>query len=427
MMNQEPSSRPSTDGRGGGAAAAPSLPDLNAETYPFPVVQRLLDQAATFNLLSRPDPQAPAPVLTTAGGAVAGFRLREVLHRFEIAMDTSGPAGLRARNTVGEPAAVFEQRWLLIPPGYAALPDREPPPTALDPERPQRFVLLDGICRFGRGADGFRGFGGGSTFPVTCGGRPQLLAGAVGTLLEGFGRFQGLAGTYTYCGVIDPQRGFSGSLFLRVMDPRGALRTDEAVPPVRPVVEADPGVTYLLLRGQKRDARQKTGYLYGPDGQVNGLDVEQQLRFFDTGFSSGPAGLRTAARIGPVVGSMTARIAFNLFNPGAPGTDLSPIPFQSVNDYTVSGAGGGQPAGSFVADGGEGRTFTLEFPEAPGQRGLRFGGFGPILGGTGAFQGMEGLMSDNSVVGIAPHALATHYVLRVHDPAGRFRAPGPGA
>ena len=124
--------------RGGGAAAAPSLPDLNAETYPFPVVQRLLDQAATFNLLSRPDPQAPAPVLTTAGGAVAGFRLREVLHRFEIAMDTSGPAGLRARNTVGEPAAVFEQRWLLIPPGYAALPDREPPPTALDPARTGR-------------------------------------------------------------------------------------------------------------------------------------------------------------------------------------------------------------------------------------------------------------------------------------------------
>ena len=54
-------------------------------------------------------------------------------------------------------------------------------------------------------------------------------------------------------------------------------------------------------------------------------------------------------------------------------------------------------------------------------RALRFGGFGPIKKGTGWFQGIEGLMSDNSVVGIAPHALATLYVLRIHDPDGRYR------
>lgn len=426
MMNQEPSSRPSPGGRGSGTAAPPSLPDLNAETYPFPVVQRLIDQAASFNLLSRPDPRSPAPALRGAGGAVVGFRLREILHRFDIVMETPGPAGLRARNIVGEPAAVLEQRWLPIPAGWVALPDREPPATPLDPSRPQRFVLLDGVCRFGQGNDGFRGFGTGSTFPVAFGGRPQLLAGAVGTLLEGFGRFRGLEGTYTYCGSLDPQRGFSGSLFLRVMDPQAALRTDEPLPPARPAAEPDPGVTYLLLRGQKRDAQQKTGYIYGPGGQVNGLDVEQQLRFLETGFAWGSNGLRASARIGPVVGRMTARIAFDLFNPGAPGTALSPIPFQSFNEYTLTDAGG-RSIGSFAADGGEGRTFNLSFPGAPGQRGLRFGGFGPILNGTGAFRGMEGLMSDNSAVGIAPHALATHYVLWVYDPEGRYRASGPGA
>jgi hypothetical protein len=34
---------------------------------------------------------------------------------------------------------------------------------------------------------------------------------------------------------------------------------------------------------------------------------------------------------------------------------------------------------------------------------------------------MEGLMIDNSVVGVAPHALSTLYILRVNDPDGKYR------
>lgn len=392
-----------------------ALPDINAETYPFDVVQRLLDKAAYFNLYSVPAADGGG-ALTAQGdpGTVTGVRVSEVLHRF------GTPSG-----AVGEPVARFRHRWVVIPDDYAALPGREPPPVRLDPTRPQRFALLDGECTF-EGGDGFRGFGTGLTFPVASGGGRELHAAAVGTLLSGTGRFRDLEGTYTYCGVLDPHAGFRGSLLLRVVDPDERLRARGALPPLASSSSGEPGVSYLVFRGQKRDKTQKTEYSFGPDGKVRGLDVAQDLRRFDLDCAADRDGPRSVERIGPVIGSMAAQIRFNLFDPGAPGTALSPIPFQSYNEYTFADASG-RTIGTIVADGGEGRTFQLALKDAPGQRALRFGGFGPLVRGTGAFEGIRGLMSDNSVVGVAPHALATCYVLRVADPDRRFRSAFEGA
>ncbi len=399
-----------------------SLPDINVETYPFTVVQQLLDQAAHFNLFSVPETGgAPAVALVGSGGpGTIGVRVREVLHRFAIRMEPArADVGLRARNLAGEPVGTFEHRWLFIPHGFQALPDREPPATLLDPSCSQRFVMLDGVCQFGDRRDGFRGFGTGVTFPA---GDGRLLAAAVGNLTDGFGRFALREGTYTYCGTLDPDRGFTGSLMLRVMDPDGALSVEDGLPDLESGPDLEPGITYLLLRGQKRGRSQRTEYRFGADGQMVGLNVEQDLRFFDIDFAvRGRGGLRGTRSVGPVVGRMTARIDFNLLNPGAPGTGTAPIPFRSYNTYTVYDREG-RIVGSFEADGGEGRTFTMELAGAPGQRALRFGGFGPLLNGTGPFGGIEGLMTDNSVVGIAPHAISTLYVLRVRDPEGRHRA-----
>jgi len=396
----------------------PALPDINAETYPFEMVQYLLDQAAYFNLYSIHEGGEAASI--RKDGNCIGFRVCERLHRFEVSMQQPAQGvGLRATNIVGEQLGRCDSRWLLCPDDFDALPGREPPPTTFDSTKQQRFVMLDTACEFRGGRDGFRGFGTGTTFPSSGG---TLQVAAVGNVMSGQGRLSGLEGTYVYCGSLLESEGFRGSLMLRVMDPQGVLQTDGELPSLESQQPVEPGVTYFIIRGQKRDRRARTTYSFGPDGDVNGLNVTQQLRLITVDATTrGRNGLRTVKSVGQVIGKMGANIAFNLLNPGASGTALDPIPFQSFNEYTFYDREG-ETVGSFVADGGEGRTFNMQLAGAPGQRALRFGGIGPLMNGTGAFKDIEGLMSDNSVVGIAPHAIVTFYVIRINDPHGKYRA-----
>lgn len=426
MMDEQTTRQPQ-GARDAGQTAAPSAPDINDETYPFEFVQHLIDHAAVLNLYSIPAAREGSVAMYAPGGGdtVIGFRIGESLHRFQIDLyPPSKGEGVRASNTIGEGVGRFEQRWMIIPDGFVAMPGVEPPPTALDPTRQQRFVMLDAACRFGDGADTFRGFGTGLTFPVTYGGRRQLLAAAVGNLMEGTGKFRGREGTYTYVGSLSTERGFRGNLMCRVANPSASLLTEAGVPAAERGPEPEPDVTYLLFRGQKKDRAQRTGYIIGPDGQISGLNVSQQLRIFHADAAArGRSGLRATGSVGPVIGRMRARISFNLLNPGAPGTGHAPIPFMSFNEYTFLDESG-EEVGAVAADGGEGRTFNLRLEGAPGQAALRFGGFGLMQDGRGSFRGVEGLMSDNSVVGIGPHALSTLYVLRVYDPEGKYRARG---
>jgi hypothetical protein len=63
----------------------------------------------------------------------------------------------------------------------------------------------------------------------------------------------------------------------------------------------------------------------------------------------------------------------------------------------------------------------MKLSGTPGQLGLRFGGFGRIVNGAGFFQGAEGPMTDNSVVGIAPtpYRLFIYCACTILD--GRYR------
>jgi hypothetical protein len=408
-----------------GEGHAFSLPDINAENpYRFDTIQHLLDEASYFNLFSTPDHQRSNVTIVNANHSddIIGFRTYGILHRFAISMwPPTLEAGLRTTNVMGEMLGRFDHRWMIIPDDFGALPGREPPPTLLNPSRSQRFVMLDGICSFNGGADGFHGFGTGTTYPVVVNGQSQLHAAAVGSLTEGFGKFEGREGTYTYCGRLSQHEGFSGSLLCRILDPGGELSTENSLPSLQPWPDPDPGTIYLIMRGQKRDKSQKTTYNFAPDGQVVGINVAQQLRLvqFDSA-NRERGGLRSIRTVGPEIGKMTARILFNFFNPAAPGTVLAPIPFQSYNEYTFLDREG-RSIGSIAADGREGRTFRMKLPGAPKQVALRFGGFGLIVNGTGQFEGIKGLMIDNSVVAVAPSAISTLYVLRIHDPEGKYR------
>jgi len=398
------------------ASTAVGVPQSQAAAskYSADVIQYLLDQAAYFNLYSSPIGQTSGrSVVLRRGDRDIGFQVREHLHRFEISMEPRNPEfGLRAFNAVGEEIGTFESRWLFCPDDFEALPQSEPPSTPFDPMKRQRFVMLDGDCVLGNNGDGFCGFGTGTTFPSRGG---KLLAAAVGNVMEGCGRFKGLVGTYTYCGTLDSEEGFRGSLMLRVMDPSGAIASVAPLPAIESEGWPERGVTYLMFRGQATETDKVTPF-------TGGLNVAQQLRLFRTEASArGSQGLRSTTHVGQIIGEIDAQI---IFNPAAPGGNaLDPIPYTAFDEYKFTDSRG-QSIGSFFIDEGEGRTFNLQLAGAPGQPAIRFGGFGPILRGSGSLEGGTGLMTDNSVVSFTPHVSASVYVIRVDDPRGKYRARG---
>ena len=414
-------------------ASAPALASQSASMaaaspYSAELVQRLLDCAAYFQLYSSPAVRQDNVARQSAACAAVrnaehtiGYQLRECLQRFEVVMQPPTRAsGLHASNTAGEQIGTFESRWLFCPDDFEALPDCDPPATNLDPTRRQRFVMLDGECALGDNGDGFRGFGTGTTFPSAGG---TLLVAAVGNVMEGRGQFKGLVGTYTYCGSLNSAEGFRGSLMLRVMDPQGVIQTAGTLPAIEVARWPESGVTYLTFRGQARETDKVTP-LIGAGAQPLGLNVAQQLRLLQIDAAArGRGGLRSTSYIGQVIGEIDAQI---IFNPAAPGGDaLDPIPYTAFDEYKFTDRHG-QAIGSLFIDEGEGRTFNLQLPGAPGQPAIRFGGFGPILRGTGSLEGAEGLMTDNSVVSFMPHVSASVYVIRINDPKGKYRVGGDG-
>ena len=409
-----------------------TLPDLNAETYPFEAVQHLLDQAAYFNMFSVPDESKDSAPNSAYDGCI---QICERLHRFIafLSSPTRGGAGA-VNNSMGERVARFEHRWVFIPDDFRALPGKEPPGTPFDDCRSQRFVMLDSICTFDNGRDGFRGFGTGRTYPIDLNGKRHLLAAAVGNIEEGFGKFEGHEGTYTYSGTLSAERGFTGNLMCRVMDAEGKLRSEGGLPDLQPVAFPETGVIYVVFRGQKKP-RQKTSYLFSREGLPEGLYLEPQIRTMQTDFAAGrEASPRSIVNVGPVIGKLTAWIYFNLLNPGATGTATSPTSFEDYDDYVFFDRSGNE-IGGFAFDGGagssvghaapvpgEGRSFNLKLAGAPGQAALRFGGFGLLVNGRGKFDGIQGMLSHNAAVGISPHALSTVFVARILDPDGKYRA-----
>ena len=402
-----------------GAAASPLFaPGAGASSLSPDEMQSLVDQAASLNMLSIPDHSMTQPAIYSSGfNAPIGMRVHEVLHRFHItAQPPSAHSPITADNIVGEAAAKFTHRWMLAPDDFSGAPGRQPPPTPLDPSRSQRFVMLDSVCTFGEGDNGFRGFGTGRTFPMN-GRQGQLQVTAIGAIVEGFGQFQGHEeGTYLYCGIVDLNRGFTGNVMLRVIDRQETFCTDSVLSEPEEFANPEPDITYILFKGEAVPSDTVTPRI-GPGGQPMGLTVEQGLRLFDIDFAvHSEGGLRSTAHVGQRIGKITATINFNPAWPG--GTAPNPIPFTNFDELVFTDPQG-RRIGGFTGNSSEGRVFLTQIS---GQPAIRFGGTGQILSGDGPFQGISGLLTDNSVVVFAPHVSASIYVLRIPDPYGKFRA-----
>jgi hypothetical protein len=386
-------------------------------------LQEIVDEAAIFNLLCVP---TRTRVRERSG---YGITTQVDLHRFEIALGwPSVERGVAARNTVGQVVGQLELNWSIIPYAYMARPDRQLAAIALDPDQSQRFVMQEMVFRFGHGADGFRSFGTGRTFPIMAFGRPKIVAAAIGNLTEGFGKFSGYEGNFTLCGELIPDCGYLGHIVIRIIDPQGRLRTTASLPPLEPRINPDPEVSYVMWVGQKGTGpQQENRFSLGPDGEVRGVNIATESKLVQLDFAvEGPEGFRCAnLQTGDVIGGEIGcgRGAV----PDAPptGTALSPFTFEGVAQYSFRNKEG-RDIGAITTNVLEGRRFDVTLPQAPAEPATRFGFFGPIVDGSGYFRGAQGMLygASASVFKLPPeeHVVTHVYLGRLEDPEGRFRA-----
>jgi hypothetical protein len=415
-----------------GEAFAPpiALPDLNVGKNDWNFVQQLVDRAAWLNMFIVPEFKDDWGIRSAGGSSdVTGMRASGVIHRFDI--DLQRPTletGFRAVNRIGQASGKVHMRWMIIPNNFEARRSIEPPPTVLDPSLSQRFAIQEGAFAFGDGSDGFHSFGTGRTFPrVTEEGQQRVVVAAIGNVLDGFGKFSALEGTYVASGHLTPEYAFLGDIMIRIVDPERRLRVANALPPLAAGPQTEPGTTYLVMRSQKSGPEQRTTYSFTPEGKVRGLNVPQELVLAHVSFSSeGSAGIRSMIELGPTIGSEIGYVTTNPLRPDVdPGTADSPSRFQGAGLYSVKDPEGAV-VGTFTAQFLEGRTFLMQLAGAPGQPAARFGFFGPILSGTRAFSDVDGMLLGSTGVAIAPHVFSNLYLLRLHDPAGKFRVVGSG-
>jgi hypothetical protein len=382
-------------------------------TYNIGPVTELLESAAYFPLL-----------LTAASRRTAGvFEVETEARRFEITT-LEAPIGgrLLGVNRAGGPAAGVRFRWRVVPEDYVGTPgliaDLHPLP--LQPEISQRVEVFDWELRFQGGASGYRAYGTGRTLPGAGTAGPGVGIAFVLDVLEGLGQLSGLAGTAVASGTVGPDAGLALMVMSRIADPAGGLIANAPVLPPPPGSPAEPGATYLTFLGQVDPENPVTLRVSLTEGFL-GSNVFELLRVAELDFTTAGGQLRSRADRRSLAGTVSARLSFDPLT-------LCPIaPIQTRQGIFTFHDQAGRSLGTLASDMTEGRSFrtSLEGMLLPV---FRFGGFGPILGGTGEFAGARGIMTMNSVISVQPRTLSNLYVLRLDDPDGRYRAlTGGGA
>jgi len=414
-------------------AVTADLPDVNARTNPFPVVQHHLDQAHWLSLYAVPVPGHPEAAWLTGDGrdyfgidGGYGLDVASRLHGFDACLMPPRTGGPRVRQAVGKAMGELSGRFLFGPEDLAWTPGREPPIRMYDPWRSQAFAMVDVDVRCGDGNDGFRGYGVGRTWPVSAGGQPVVLAGGVGDVTEGRGKLRGLEGTFVLNGELH-HLGFEGSVTCRMIDPEGRLAARGEPPGTTQAPGVSPRSTFVVMRGEKRGPDVRTEYGPPPGPGLVSLITPAQMRAVDLRtFAPAREGVCSRMETGQVVAELMANVSLDILAP--PGTSERPNTFTTHNRYRFVAEGGLDGEIGEAGEIGEievevplGRSFGLRFPSLPSQPAMRYGGVGPVVVGRGRLAGAVGLIGVNSAIGVAPHALSMLNVLQIVDPDGRFR------
>jgi hypothetical protein len=386
-------------------------------------IQQAVDQAIGFNLYA-----VPERVSFSAGGdqTIREIVAVERLHRFQVSIEQP-TSGVQASNIFGEQVGRLDIRLVIIGDDFLARPDRRPVPIPLNPNVSQRFVIQQMTIGFGEGVDEFRSFGTGRTFPMTVGGQPRLVVAAVTNVTEASGKFEDCEGNLTLCGDLTP-RGFSGNILTRFQDRSGKLGGDEHLPPIHRHSDPDPQTTYLLWAGQKGEEPPglENHFSLSPDGQVRGMDITTQLRTLNLDFAHVGTFRGQNFKIGKELIGVEIGFGRGSVPTASPaGTPVSPYLFEGVARYAMMDING-NTLGTLLTNVIEGRRFDMPVLVAPNGSGWRFGFFGPIIYGTGCFEGVSGMFygASGSVFYSLPDGqIVTHfYMARIDDPQGKFRS-----
>jgi hypothetical protein len=424
-----PADPPAEGGRApAGAPAAPAgwmlgppagVAAEEASEYRRQGVTRQLERTATFVLFSSENPDEPdVPVFAPdAPDTLIGIDLVKDMRRLDPRMNTRlSSTGAWATNHTGQVMATLHARFRAAPDDFDARPGREPPPTALDATRSQRFVVLDGRLQFPDWSEsGTHGFGVGRTFPVTEGGIPKLRMGAVVQVLEGRGRLAGHGALGVVTGVITPPDRIQCCFVLRVLDPQGRLAADTELTPLQWVADPDPAAVYLVFRGEA-DPDNPRMVIGAPHGGVRGAHMTELLRLVTTGFDLGRSGrgVRSRTVAGPVVARLTHTTYFHVPAPPEPAAfEMQDVLFTFFDEH-------GRGLGTLRAPSIAGTAAVNELPDTASPA-LQIAGFGPLAGGTGPFLAAEGMATVNAALCVYPNAFSTFYLLRVLDPSGALR------
>lgn len=392
-------------------------------THPEKEWQDAIDRAAYFNIIGLPDSEQPNTSIPAIGGSgsIAGVHVNGVGHRFDVTVYPPTVAdGLRAQNTVGQQALKFSFDWLLIPQDFAAAPGQTPPPIALDSSRPQRFALMNAEFSFGEsGKDRFSSIGTGRTFPLSTSDGKSIRIAGIGAILEGSGKFQGSPGVYVISGIFTPPDDFRFNILIRTLDTNDNLLTDGTFPALQPIPSEDTDITYLYVRTAAEP--ETTQLTIGPGGAPKSIVTNERITLDHLDFAEvGSEGLKSKRAIGQVIGQHPLSARF-FATPDTKGTSASPVPFDDVEDFIFTDEDG-NTIGTVHAPVVEGRAILTSIEGVPNQIGPQlFGGFAPIVGGTGHFADAKGIVTNVGGGTAAPHLTDLLYVFELDDPTGKYR------
>jgi hypothetical protein len=384
-----------------------------------PAVQRQLEKAAVVMLYSQEDPDNPDVTVPSASDPAVpvGVDLARDLCRFDVLMKPSlVPAGVWSATRVGQVVGTLQGRFRLAPEDFAVAPGREPPPTALDPTHPQRFVLLDGRFAFNdQPQSSVTAYASGTTLPVIESGAAQLRLSGVLFVTGGCGRLQGLPGTGTLTGLLMPPDRVRCVAVLRFLDLAGTLLYSSRLSPVQYDENADPSVVYLTFRGEP-DPDNPRMLITNKGGGWRGAHMSELLRLTYVAFDLGAerSGLRTRTVVVPIVGKVTHTTLFH-----TPDADGLPTAFSMQNIVFTFFDEQQNALGTLQVPRVEGivAARTLSGNPAPA---FQIAGCGAVSAGTGPLSG-DGTVMINAALTLTPDAFSTLYVLRIIDTEGRLR------